>query len=152
MLRRRGGAGVVLIAFCALLLAACGGGGSGSTTTDSTTAAETGTTTSSGITTTAAGDASKGREVFISSGCGGCHTLKDAGADASIGPNLNTDLTTGAEAAGQPIAEFVHTSIVDPDVFVIPPYSVAVMPSTYATQLSDEQIADLVAYIVQNAQ
>jgi cytochrome c6 len=33
--------------------------------------------------------APSGAQVFASSGCGGCHTLKAAGASGSIGPNLD---------------------------------------------------------------
>jgi mono/diheme cytochrome c family protein len=30
-----------------------------------------------------------GKQVFASAGCGGCHTLKDAGTSGNIGPNLD---------------------------------------------------------------
>ena len=30
-----------------------------------------------------------GRQVFLSAGCGGCHTLGDAGASGRVGPNLD---------------------------------------------------------------
>ena len=127
--------GVVLV----LGLAACGGGGSASTTT--------------GVTgTTAGGDIAAGREIFVSTGCGSCHTLQEAGADGTVGPNLDEDLVLDAEAAGAPLAEYVRTSIVDPDAWVMPRYSGGVMPTTYASQLSDTQLDDLVAFIVQSAQ
>ena len=35
------------------------------------------------------GDAAAGQAVFASAGCGGCHTLKAAGASGSVGPNLD---------------------------------------------------------------
>src|SRR6266496_532075 len=35
------------------------------------------------------GDPAKGKPIFLSSGCGGCHTLKDAGTNGTIGPNLD---------------------------------------------------------------
>jgi mono/diheme cytochrome c family protein len=31
-----------------------------------------------------------GRSVFVRAGCGGCHTLRAAGAHGDIGPNFNT--------------------------------------------------------------
>ena len=37
----------------------------------------------------AQGDASKGKSVFASAGCGSCHTLADAGATGTVGPNLD---------------------------------------------------------------
>ena len=30
-----------------------------------------------------------GKDVFASAGCGGCHTLKDAGTSGNVGPNLD---------------------------------------------------------------
>jgi mono/diheme cytochrome c family protein len=55
----------------------------------STTPAPTTTTTP---TTTAGGGGSPtaaGKQVFVSAGCGGCHTLKDAGSTGNVGPNLD---------------------------------------------------------------
>lgn len=36
------------------------------------------------------GDANAGKQVFETAGCKGCHTLKDAGATGTVGPNLDT--------------------------------------------------------------
>ena len=36
-----------------------------------------------------AGDAAAGKAVFTSAGCVGCHTLADAGATGTVGPNLD---------------------------------------------------------------
>ena len=35
------------------------------------------------------GDTGRGKQLFVSSGCGGCHTLADAGSQGTIGPNLD---------------------------------------------------------------
>jgi mono/diheme cytochrome c family protein len=75
------------------------------------------------------GDPTAGRKVFLTAGCTGCHTLKDAGATGTVGPNLDQ---------------------------VKPPLSLAVqrvtqgagaMPS-FKSQLSTKQIADVTAYVV----
>ena len=59
-------------------------------TTPAPTTPSTGTEPS---TTTApaaeAGDAAAGKTVFASAGCTSCHTLSDAGASGSVGPNLD---------------------------------------------------------------
>ena len=34
------------------------------------------------------GDPAAGKKVFLSAGCTGCHTLKDAGSKGTVGPNL----------------------------------------------------------------
>ena len=35
------------------------------------------------------GDPTAGKQVFLSAGCTGCHTLKDAGSTGTVGPNLD---------------------------------------------------------------
>ena len=56
-----------------------------------TTPTETTPTETTGTETTPSGggDAAAGKEVFASQGCGSCHTLADAGAGGSVGPNLD---------------------------------------------------------------
>jgi mono/diheme cytochrome c family protein len=50
--------------------------------------APTGTTPAT--TTTGGGSAApNGKQLFASAGCGGCHTLKDAGSSGNVGPNLD---------------------------------------------------------------
>jgi mono/diheme cytochrome c family protein len=48
-----------------------------------------GTDTTAGTTTGAAEPAADGEALFAEAGCGGCHTLKAAGAAGSVGPNLD---------------------------------------------------------------
>ena len=45
-------------------------------------------TTTTGATTTTAAKPD-GKAIFASAGCGGCHTLKAAGASGNVGPNLD---------------------------------------------------------------
>ena len=68
-------------------------GAASTTTAAPTTTASTPTTTAPAPTTTTApagqGDATAGKAVFASAGCGGCHTLKAAGSTGTVGPNLD---------------------------------------------------------------
>jgi mono/diheme cytochrome c family protein len=57
--------------------------GGGATTT-------TGTTTTTPAPSGGGGSTAQGKQVFASAGCGGCHTLKDAGTSGNVGPNLDT--------------------------------------------------------------
>ena len=75
------------------------------------------------------GDPTAGKAVFAKAGCGSCHTLSAAHATGTVGPNLDQ----------------AH-----------PPYRLAtarvtngkgVMPS-FKGQLTDQQIADVAAYVV----
>jgi mono/diheme cytochrome c family protein len=89
-----------------------------------------------------AGDPEAGRLLFVDTGCDTCHTLEDAGSTAEIGPNLDESLQ-GDDAA------FVRESIVEPDATVTEGFSADLMPETYGEQLSEEELANLAAYLVQ---
>jgi mono/diheme cytochrome c family protein len=75
------------------------------------------------------GDATAGRKVFLSAGCSGCHTLKDAGSTGTVGPNLDD--------AKPPLSLVVERVT----------KGAGAMPS-FKGQLSDKQIADVAAYVV----
>jgi len=75
--------GTALLAM-ALLLAACGGSGGSSSSSSSAPPASSSSTGSSGAQNASA----DGKQVFTQN-CKGCHTLKDAGANGSVGPNLD---------------------------------------------------------------
>ena len=59
----------------------------GEATTTATSTA--GTSTAATPPTAVKGDPVAGKAVFTSAGCGGCHTLKAAGATGTVGPNLD---------------------------------------------------------------
>ncbi|HZO97540.1 MAG TPA: cytochrome c [Gaiellaceae bacterium] len=91
-----------------------------------------------------AGDAAAGKALFTKNGCVACHTFKAAGSTATVGPDLD-DLQASADKAGQPLEQFVTTSIEDPNAYVAPGYQKGVMPPF--SQLSDKEVADLVAFL-----
>ena len=77
----------------------------------------------------AEGDAAAGEEVFSSAGCGSCHTLEAAGASGTIGPNLDQS---------QPDAALVEERVRN---------GAGAMPA-FEGRLSDEEIADVTAFVV----
>jgi cytochrome c553 len=95
----------------------------------------------------AKGDAAAGKQVYATSGCGGCHTFKPAGSTGKTGPDLDK-LAAFAETAGKPLDEFVHESIVSPDAYVEQGFPEGVMP---AWSGDDKQLADLVAFLTEPA-
>jgi mono/diheme cytochrome c family protein len=129
-------------------------GGTGTTEQPATT---TGGTPTSGTTSQAAtptetggggpaGNPAAGKEIFTASAqppCSSCHTLSEAGATGQVGPNLD-DVLKGKDAA------FIHESIVDPNAEIASGFSAGIMPETYGDQLSDPQLNDLVAFLVQS--
>jgi uncharacterized membrane protein len=73
-------------------------------------------------------NAAAGRNVFLSAGCSGCHTLKDAGATGTVGPNLD---------AAKPSADLVRQRVEN---------GLGPMPS-FRGKLSQSQIDDVAAYV-----
>ncbi len=51
--------------------------------------------------TAPSGNATSGKKLFTSSGCGACHTLKSAGTKGTIGPNLDGLTPTYAQIVAQ---------------------------------------------------
>jgi mono/diheme cytochrome c family protein len=75
------------------------------------------------------GDSTAGKAIFLKAGCAGCHTLSDAKATGTVGPNLDQAkpdyrLATARVTLGK-----------------------GAMPS-FKGQLSDQQIADVASYVV----
>ena len=93
--------------------------------------------------TLAQGNPQAGKAVFEDQGCGGCHTLKEAGTNGTTGPNLD-EVLKGKER------EFIRESIVNPNAEIAQGYQPNIMPSNYGQQLSQTQLADLVAYLAKS--
>jgi mono/diheme cytochrome c family protein len=74
------------------------------------------------------GDATAGKQVFLTAGCTGCHTLKDANSHGTVGPNLDQ---------AKPAASLVYLRVTQ---------GAGAMPS-FKGQLSTKQIADVIAYV-----
>jgi cytochrome c551/c552 len=91
--------------------------------------------------------AAPGKAIFIAQGCGSCHTFKAAGPDAqgTIGPDLDK-LAAYAKTANEPLARFVHDSIVNPDKYIQSGYPKGVMPKSYAS-LSSADLTALVDFL-----
>jgi cytochrome c2 len=87
--------------------------------------------------------AAGGKGVFLSAGCGACHTFAAAGTKTTVGPNL--DKTVKGKSS-----TFVRQSIVDPNAAIADGYQAGVMPTTYRSQLTSQQIDALVAFLLKN--
>jgi mono/diheme cytochrome c family protein len=75
------------------------------------------------------GDPTAGKQVFMSAGCTGCHTLADAKASGTVGPNLDQVKPDYRRATARVTL------------------GKGQMPSFKGT-LSDQKIADVAAYVV----
>ena len=89
-----------------------------------------------------------GRQIFTTYGCGGCHTLEDAGAAAATGPSL--DGLAEVHDKRDPrlsLEAYIRQSIVDPKALVVPGFRADGMPANYSRQLSRAEIDTLVDYL-----
>ncbi len=77
------------------------------------------------------GDPVAGKQVFETAGCKGCHTLKDAGATGTVGPDLDT-------VQPPPSLSLAVMRVTE---------GAGAMPS-FKGQLTSKQIADVTAYVV----
>ena len=113
---------------------------------DAWIAKETKSAEGGGATGNAAAD---GKALFTETGCNACHTLSDAGSEASVGPNLD-ELAADAKknGKGQTPEEYVKASIENPSAFVVSGFDDGIMPKTYKDQLSPEEIDTLVKYLL----
>ncbi len=93
-----------------------------------------------------AGDATRGEQIFRAQPCQTCH------ADLSIGPAFQGDPPLGARAgtrrSGYPAEVYLYESIVQPNAYIVPGFKRDIMPAEYGEALTDQELADLVAYLL----
>ena len=88
------------------------------------------------------GAAPDGKSVFTEAGCGGCHTLADAGTTGGTGPDLDDGLAGKDEA-------FIRESIVDPSADVTEGFSDGIMPPNFGDTLQPAELDALVKYLAE---
>jgi len=88
--------------------------------------------------------AKEGEQVFTANGCGACHTLAAAGADGTVGPDLDETLPGKSKS-------YIKEAIVDPNATVPPGYSAGIMPPTFGSSLSSSELEALVTFLQQSA-
>ena len=127
--------GAVLLAAAALLAAGCGGGNEVGATPE-TVVGEVPTAPTTPAADVPAlqleGNATAGKGLFASNGCGSCHTLANAWATGTVGPALDET---------KPDFELAATRITE---------GKGGMPS-FGDQLEPQQIADLAQYVADSA-
>jgi len=97
-------------------------------------------------TSAAAGSPDRGRAVYLSRGCAGCHA-QNSPPNPPVGPLLTPDLLrSDAASAGKPLGPFVVESLLLPNAFVSPGYVSNVMPPTGG--LAKQQLDDLVSFLI----
>jgi sulfur-oxidizing protein SoxX len=124
--------GFLLVLILVVSLAACGGGSESAPS---------------------GGDAAAGEELFAQSsigsqpGCTTCHSL-EAGVTL-VGPSLaGVGAEAGTRVSGQSAEEYLQQSIVEPNAHVVQGFAEGIMPAGYGDALTQQQLDDLVAYLL----
>lgn len=80
--------------------------------------------------------------------CSACHKVSAEGAGLVLGPVLEDIAVTGASRVeGMSAEEYIRDSVLHPENFVVPGFRVSMYPD-YAKHLSEQDIADLIAYLM----
>lgn len=112
---------------------------------------------SCGGTASTVGDAERGGKLFAGDqpflspdapSCLGCHKVT-ATEGAGIGPNLaGLSTVAGSRVAGQSAAEYLRSSLLNTDDYLVEGYQEGIMYRGYAELLTPQEIEDLVAYML----
>jgi len=101
----------------------------------------------------AAGDSARGEDLFNQTvigsqpGCVTCHSLTPD--KVLVGPSLSGIADrAGSRVARKSAEEYLRQSIVDTNVFIVDGFPEGVMPAGLADELSDQELSDLVAYLL----
>lgn len=93
------------------------------------------------------GDAANGEALYSAQGCGACH------AGGLIAPDTAGTWSRAADERlsesafdGWTVAEYIYFSIVDPADYLVEGYG-NLMPPTFSQTLTDQDIADIMAYL-----
>jgi mono/diheme cytochrome c family protein len=130
---------IALLSALSILLVACGGGGEEE-------AAET---------TSSAEAAARGEALYKSTtigttgapGCVTCHSLEEG--VTLVGPShAGIGAAAGSRVPGMSAEEYLRQSIVDPDAHLEDNFSPGVMYQNFGTDLTEQQISDLVAFLM----
>lgn len=99
------------------------------------------------------GDSAAGQAIFnqlyteVSFACASCHNPLTE--DRLIGPGLqHIGVRAATREPGMSAVEYIRTSIINPDQYVVDTYPNNLMPETYADLLTEQQINDLIAYLL----
>ena len=119
-----------------VLLAACGGQSAPESSDD-----------------VAAGDAAAGEALFVQpllgnqAGCSSCHSLEPG--VTLVGPSMaEMGTAAGTRVSGQSAEEYLRASIVAPNDYVVEGFAENLMPATYGTELTEEEINNLVSFLL----
>lgn len=96
------------------------------------------------------GNVADGKKVFnqiASPPCSSCHSIESG--VTLVGPSLaNIGSSASTIESGVSAEAYLKQSIVDPNAYVTSGFSANIMPANYGTQLTEQQINDVAAYLM----
>ncbi|MBO9310240.1 MAG: c-type cytochrome [Chloroflexi bacterium] len=92
----------------------------------------------------AAADPSKGAAVFEKYACNACHRAEDGVGPALTGMGKRAALRRPNYSP----AAYIYESIIEPNAFIVPDYA-NVMVSNYKAKISEVELFDLIAWLLQ---
>jgi cytochrome c2 len=95
-----------------------------------------------------AGDPAIGQRIFTQiSGCNACHDV--TAGTTIVGPSLKGIASRAANRQpGVDAATYLRDSILNPNKFVVQGFTAGLMPQTFGTVLSPQQLDDVIAYMM----
>jgi cytochrome c551/c552 len=92
-------------------------------------------------------DLGRGEQLASALGCISCHSLDPK--QAAVAPAwYNMGETAAARIPGASAEAYLYQSIADPNAFIVPGYHANLMPQTYDQVLNDQDVANLIAYLL----
>jgi mono/diheme cytochrome c family protein len=87
------------------------------------------------------------RGIFLSKGCGACHTIRGlGGAVGNVGPELTqVGTVAGTRKPGTPAPDYIRESILTPSAFLVPGFQNLMLP--FQGQITDTELSALVDYL-----
>ena len=94
------------------------------------------------------GNPARGEELYNgAANCGVCHRVDTE--EVFVGPSLKTIANRAAyKRPGMDAVTYLYNVIINPDDTINPLTKPGIMPSTFEVKLTDEQIADVIAYLL----
>lgn len=101
------------------------------------------------------GNSDNGAGLYVSYGCVGCHGDPTVEGSNPVGPwlgNIHTDGATRID--GTSAEQYIYESVLHPNDFIAPvcangnPCAEGIMPQDFATRMSLQDLADIIAYLM----
>lgn len=90
-------------------------------------------------------DPTHGEALFATYGCAACH---DSAASTGVAPAMDGIVERAGEGRPPLTAEaYIYESIIHPGAYLVEGYS-NVMPANFRERLSDQDLADMIAYLM----